>query len=375
MSAVKVQDEMTGLPELTHGPDAAAVHDFSIIMRDVTRQIGQVSGILFDEIGVRFSEGLGLDEEQWVEVKPAETVEKAVSRIINRIAVGKPLSDDRRYLDRVHGWELAFGISGLILRYTPNFLWPLLTGVLTLWTGIAKWRVHQLLLPEIRQRIIQLQPQTPLPSKEGVKQTGKKNDLLQWTVSAASKKSDPREMDPWNITGRTILYFMFAEHTSWTTAVTILFDILSFAKAPQLVAELREEAENVLPRLAEDPYCTREMTKMDSVIRETMRFEPMFGHALLRQVVKPGGITTPDGLVLAEGCHVLVNVIGMQRDKDIYANGDEYRPLRFCTETGTQEKQKSASQVSEQFLGSLLASEQAPLRIHNSNNPSLRTLC
>jgi cytochrome P450 len=74
------------------------------------------------------------------------------------------------------------------------------------------------------------------------------------------------------------------------------------------------------------------MAKHDSVIRETLRFEPMADAGLMREIVAHEGIVTPGGLFLPQGTHVAVHVRKMQRDDGTLKGTDlnEFKAFRFC---------------------------------------------
>lgn len=78
----------------------------------------------------------------------------------------------------------------------------------------------------------------------------------------------------------------------------------------------------------------------------------MTPQGLVRQVVKPGGLTTPDGVYLPEGTHVHSIVKDMQRDVDIFgANAGEFDPLRHYNMSSIgRQSQKSAVHISPDFL-------------------------
>ena len=149
------------------------------------------------------------------------------------------------------------------------------------------------------------------------------------------------------------------------TLGTVLIDIITYASANELISQLRSEAEAIMPKLS-DPRCVRDMVMMDSVIRETLRFSPAVGHALQRAVVKPGGVTTPDGLYLPQGTHVSAVVSPMQRDPDLCERGDQYLPLRWYKpveeQTNLAEKQKTAVQINDGFLSFGLGKHACPGR-------------
>lgn len=198
-----------------------------------------------------------------------------------------------------------------------------------------------------------------LQAKEGKE---KPNDMMQWIIDAATQKEDPRELEPANIAGKMVLFNVFATSTTSIMSGLILFNLLSYKNAPSLLAELSSEARQIMPTLSSDATKIRNMVKLDSVIRETLRWAPMGGQGLIREVVKPGGLETPDGTYLPQGTQVATIITRMQRDVEKNGNifgepADEYDPLRHyraaiaAQEGGSlEEKQRIAVQINEEFL-------------------------
>lgn len=98
------------------------------------------------------------------------------------------------------------------------------------------------------------------------------------------------------------------------------------------------------------------MTKLDSVIRESLRMSNMAGRGLDREVVAEMGVTTPSGVFLPCGTHVCMAVSSRQKDEGVWEKGNEFVPLRFykggSEDEGDEEndKAKSAVHVTEDFL-------------------------
>ena len=96
------------------------------------------------------------------------------------------------------------------------------------------------------------------------------------------------------------------------------------------------------------------MVKMDSVIHESLRLNTMGSRGLAREVVAPGGVTTPEGLYLPCGTHVCIVFSPRQRDSDVWDRAEDFIPMRFVaspnSETDLGEKPKSAVHVTEDFL-------------------------
>ena len=145
-----------------------------------------------------------------------------------------------------------------------------------------------------------------------------------------------------------------AVHTTTITASMILVNILCYPSATSLLVELREEADAIMPRVDSDQLAIREMVKLDSVIRESMRVDSILGHGFQREVVAPQGLTTPDGRFLPQGSCVCLAISSRMRATDQWEQAGEFVPLRFYQpvdeHTGLREKQYSAVHVTEDWL-------------------------
>jgi hypothetical protein len=76
----------------------------------------------------------------------------------------------------------------------------------------------------------------------------------------------------------------------------------------------------------------------DSLLRETLRLNPAFDDSMLREVVAPAGVHTPEGVYLPCGSHVAMHTRLMQRSEWACGGGEEegrqdwgeFRPFRWC---------------------------------------------
>lgn len=86
----------------------------------------------------------------------------------------------------------------------------------------------------------------------------------------------------------------------------------------------------------------------DSVLRETLRLHPSFDDAMLREVVAPAGLTTPEGVYLPPGSHVAMHTRLMQRSGWMGEGQDwsTFQPFRYSDmAAGDREAGKQATHV------------------------------
>ncbi|KXS95580.1 hypothetical protein AC578_3267 [Pseudocercospora eumusae] len=359
LSGNKNLKDVMGPEYLLHGPNADSVLDFSVIRRDLTRQIIKLSDQVLEETKHAFDEKLGIDGDEWKDFSSVKLLSYVSFRAANRIFVGLPLCRDAGYEKDVMRWTSCFGISTIIMGFLlPKVLHSTLMPMVSIPARFMQWWATRHLRPKIQERLTMLEAGDQANGKM-LDDAERLNDMLQWIIDTNSQKQDPRELQPANIAGKMLLFNIFATATTSTMAAVVLSDILAYEKAADLLSELREEADRQMPLVEHDPTAVRSMTKLDSVIRESLRFNPMAAQGMVREVVAPGGVTTPEGLHLAQGSHVQCIVGPMQRDVDIFGpSADEYDPLRHhrhaqdngLSQGENVQKQKAAVQINHQFL-------------------------
>ncbi|RMY86474.1 hypothetical protein D0862_10917 [Hortaea werneckii] len=380
-----VQDELLGLPYFAHGPSTAAIHDFSVIRRDLTRQMGKLVPEMLDEVDAGFTEYFGTDND-WREVRAIEAILKVSQRAIERVFVGLPLCRDASYLAAVRRWMMGFAICGALYRsFLPGMLQPALGHLLAMPLAVVKWLALRKSLPLIRRRMVDFDHR--LRGQGTEKDSHVPNDMLQWLIESNANKPPTERLTAWDIGGRLCLFELFAVHTTSTTLGMALLDILLNPSSTAILAELQQETEGILPQLPTDPTKAREMLKMDSLFRETLRIHSMFAHGMTRRVMPAEGLRIPDSdLWLPQGSHVAALVIPPQatpltrlegRGEGGEDDGWEWKPFRYYDQTAEKEsgsspgdeiqerpkrKQIPTTQISSSFLSFGLGKHSCPGR-------------
>jgi hypothetical protein len=209
-----VQDEFLGLDYFTLGPTSASVHDFSVIQRDLTRQINRLLPIMLEEIEETFSEAFGAEKEQWKDVLIIKIILRTVRKMMVRIFVGEKLAKDEGYVKTVERWIMGFALAGFVQRHLmPGPLRAVLAPLVAVPLGVVKWVAVRKVLPLIRERLRRLEKAKATKQAGGEKEEDeeKPNDLIQWIIDLAAQKRDPRELDPWNIASKTVLFDLFGK--------------------------------------------------------------------------------------------------------------------------------------------------------------------
>ena len=117
---------------------------------------------------------------------------------------------------------------------------------------------------------------------------------------------------------------------------------------------LRNELSIVSADLPSDSNRIRDLVKLDATIRESMRCSPMAAHGLTREVVPPGGVTTPSGVHLPQGCYVAADIGNMQLDPEYHDSGCDFDPLRNLGALDgnilTSRRTRGAAHADEKYL-------------------------
>lgn len=145
-------------------------------------------------------------------------------------------------------------------------------------------------------------------------------------------KKDPRELDETLLCRRLLLLNMVAIHTTSMVTTNTVLDIYSSPDKDEIVAELREEVERVLRESGGEftKNAINSMYRVDSVIRETMRFSNLGDLGIRRDITAPNGIHLRDNVFLPKGARVIAPTYGIHTDAKFYGDSaNSYDPFRF----------------------------------------------
>ncbi|KAF2170806.1 hypothetical protein M409DRAFT_18780 [Zasmidium cellare ATCC 36951] len=354
--ATHVQEELLGLRYISHGPDIEWVHDFSNIRRDLKIHMTDALPEVLDEVKIAFSSALG-QPHTWTRIKALKAMKTATMGVFNRITVGQLLCRDDKYLSAVQRMVMTFALTGIVYRFLiPNCLKKWVMPAVSKPYRWALTRASAMYMPTVQKRLHEY--------KVSKSRDGLPNDMLQWTIERAVSKYGSSAVGVQDVADTMVFLNIFAAITIDLVLDTVLIDVLSYSPNSMLVQQLRREADEALPRLNQNPLgALAEMTKIDSVIRETLRIHPPNDHGMMRQIVKPGGVTTPGGLYLPEGTHVGAHVAAVQRDTKTCHDADQYRPLRFSEDRQqVGEPSTTAVHISDKFLPFALGRHACPGR-------------
>jgi len=149
---------------------------------------------------------------------------------------------------------------------------------------VAKLRAH--LAPLYQERLKFLSSPTRAPEEP--------QDHLQMMLRYAQIKV-PEEFNLDDITGRVAIANLGSYHQTSLSITNILFNLVASEAEYNTIAVLREEFAPILAANGGQwtKSCVAKMVRADSVCRETLRFQPFGGRALIRKITAKEGVVTP----------------------------------------------------------------------------------
>ncbi|KIX02230.1 uncharacterized protein Z518_08169 [Rhinocladiella mackenziei CBS 650.93] len=319
---------------------------FDVIKSELTRQVFAVTPDVCDEMAAAVDEIWGKNTKNFEDIKLFDSITKIIARTSNRVFVGLPLCRNEHYLENAIGFAEDIALSATVLRLFPGPIRSLVAPIVTYPNRKHTRSYTKILTPEIlrRQQLQQGGANLEDVENDGAKASGKetgaeRNDFLQWLLTRSLRKSHvfPDEADPDIICAR-LLHTNFASvHTTSFIGTNAILDILATPPSEGVVDKLRAEALATMDTDDESEPGSKMWSRtslgnmhfLDSALRESSRRASIIGVGVNHKVIVPGGVTTPDGTHLPEGCMVAVHSWGLHNDEGIYAGAGGYRPFRF----------------------------------------------
>ncbi|KAG6380639.1 cytochrome P450 [Boletus reticuloceps] len=262
-----------------------------------------------DEIVTSFTEFLDLRGNEWKSVSPLSIVQKVACRTSNRVFVGLPLCRDPDWINLNIQCTADVIAGGVIIGLFPKFMRPLASRLLTKVPQCLR-RGETLVGPMIKERLRYL-------DQYGREWDNKPNDLLSWLMDEA----EDAELTMERLSTR-VLTVNFAAIHGFTQALIYL------AANPQYIQPLREEVEGIVEQEGWSKVAVDKMRKVDSFLKECLRFEGMLMASLSRKALKD--FTFSDGTFIPKGTSVAVPSLSLHHDKTYYEDPDAFKPFRFA---------------------------------------------
>ncbi|KAH7867756.1 cytochrome P450 [Lentinula edodes] len=284
----------------------------AIVRTPMTRNIATRFAEVRDETVSAFADLIPAKDD-WVKVPAYKTSFQIVGRTANRFFVGLPLCRDSDWLDLNTNFAVEVFISAMIINLFPSFLKPIAGHLLTRMPSSMK-RATKHLAPIIEERLAR-------EDEYGTKDwPSKPNDLISWLLDEA--KAEQREVS--DLITRILAIEVAAIHTTSTAFCNALYQL---AAHPELVVPLREEVEAIVEESGWTKEGVGKMRKLDSFLKETLRFSGGGGIVNNRKVLTD--FTFSDGTTVPAGTTIGVAAYMHHHDEAQYDNPYTFDAFRF----------------------------------------------
>lgn len=144
------------------------------------------------------------------------------------------------------------------------------------------------------------------------------------------------------ITRRLAVLSFAAIQSSVITLTNLLFDL---ASSPLLATYCTTLDMEVKSELANEHgiWSKKALARMrciDSTIRESMRLGGFITRGICKLVMRPGGITLPNGVHIPQGVKVGVSQYSIHHDEDVYQNALAFDAFRFSRSENEENSDK-----------------------------------
>ncbi|TEA21373.1 Cytochrome P450 monooxygenase ATR2 [Colletotrichum sidae] len=269
----------------------------------------------------------------WTSVKITDHLLRVVAMVSGRVFIGPELCREEEYIDAA-------------VNYTVDLM-----KAIRVISDMRPWlrRFKARNLPEVKkvERRIDAADRFLRPvvaaRREAAKNPDhqKPYDMLQWIMDAQAKfgQKDDKEL------ARYQLGISFA--AIHTTSVTLTNAFYTLAAMPELIPMLREDIQQALvdSNGVFTSLAMQNMKKLDSFMKETMRYYALGNTSFTRKVLKT--FTLSNGQVIPAGAIIELPVVGIYNDEEYFADHETFDALRFYKLRQSKVQHKTATKQAE----------------------------
>ncbi|KAI0072121.1 cytochrome P450 [Panus rudis PR-1116 ss-1] len=309
-------------------------YHLGIIRHDLTRKMSSILPDVHDEVVVTCNE-LIQPSDEWVALPGLSTMMKVISRSSNRVFVGLPKCRDPDYTELCIKFTVDVAKAAIVLNIFPKVLRPLAAKLFTSApSSIQRGNAH--LVPIIHERYKILEEYGPAWE-------GKPNDMLSWLMDSA----EGEEKEAQALALRVLSLNFASIHTTSMSATHALFHL---ASSPEYLQPLREEIQQCVKEDGWSKAAVQKMQKMDSFVRESLRFHGIGQLALTRRAMRDYSLS--DGTLIAAGSFVSAASWFMHHDNEYYEDANTFKPWRFANINGNNDEgaKHQASSTSPEYM-------------------------
>ncbi|CAO2651171.1 Nn.00g094680.m01.CDS01 [Neocucurbitaria sp. VM-36] len=258
------------------------------VRSDLTPALSRLNPTICAEVDSSLQEYMPPCQE-WTEVCINKKLVEIVAKVSGRVFVGPDLCQDPEYLDSGSNYTIDLMTAVQAIKRTRPYLRPFLAPRLPEVRQLRERerRAAEYLQPIVRER---MEAQKNDPNWQ------QPDDMMQWMMNRSQGVNSVAQI------AKMQLGLIFAAiHTTTLTTTNILYTL---AVTPEYIQPLREEIRAVIAENG-GTITTRalqQMAKLDSYMKEVMRFYPpgvtTFGRRVLKGITLSNGQYIPAGVVI-----------------------------------------------------------------------------
>ncbi|KAF8220171.1 cytochrome P450 [Tricholoma matsutake] len=287
---------------------------------------------LQDEIVAACKDIITVHDHEWSKFRGMETLMEIICRASNRIFVGAPLCREAGFTEAANQYTNTIAKSSAFLSLLPSFLVPPVGYFLGRNISTNLDRTAEYLGPIIEDRKRKIE-------EYGPNYPGKPNDMLTWLIDEAKGE----ETSTNNLT-RRILTVIFASIN--TSSLTLLHALYYLAANPEYSQVMRDEIKQVVDNVGWNHAAVKQMTTVDSFIKESQRLNSL-GSLMMHRVARQP-FTFQDGTYIPQGTHIYVAAHPIHLDDTNYTDPTEFKPFRFVNKEDEHNKTRKLDMTTTQ---------------------------
>ncbi|KAM7212308.1 Cytochrome P450 [Rhypophila decipiens] len=291
-----------------------------VAKHELNQNMAMILDPVMEEIKDAFDVHLPATDADWTPLHVHDAVVNIVARVSSRMFGGTDLSTNKEWVDATINFALDGFIGAQAIKKYPHFVRPLAAKFIPALTKIKEHHAtaQRVIVPILRER------EKAAKSGWSSSVTGKAPaDFLQWMVEAAVGE----EMEKSFIAQIQLKLSFAAIHTSAAAPAQLLYDLCCL---PQYIQELRAEISEARDSSSTgdlDKRALLKLEKLDSLMKETQRFNPLLLITFERIITKT--YTLSDGFRIPANTQIGVPTQAISMDPEIYPNPEKFDPLRF----------------------------------------------
>ncbi|KAI1389674.1 cytochrome P450 [Hypoxylon trugodes] len=250
--------------------------------------------------------------DDWTPINLSRKMIRVVVMVSGRVFIGPELCRDERYIDAAINYSMDLMKAQQAVSMLPEWKRPFLASHLPPVKALDKRfdDADAFLRPLVASR-------RAMDPKE------RPDDLVQWLLNGEAKFGATTTEK----LAEVQLGISFAAiHTTTLTTTNAFYNL---AAMPELAQDLREEIRSVLAEHNNvfTSSSMQAMKKLDSFMKETLRFHPAFATSFQRKTLRP--FTLSNGQRIPAGVIIEVPVHAVSSDSEVFPNADKFDPYRF----------------------------------------------